>query len=212
MESTQKISFSKKEAISFGFKTAKENIFFFIALFIIWVLIAVITSVIQRTLDGEKQYLISFVFNILSLVINSVLSLGIVSIMLRLVDGKKAEFKDLYYTTKLFNFILASLIRTVITLVGFLLFIIPGIIFSIKFQYVEYFIVDKKMDAIDAIKASWEITKGVKWNLFLFGFLLGIINILGLFCIVVGLFITVPLTMVANAFVFRKLLNQTSLK
>jgi uncharacterized membrane protein len=132
--------------------------------------------------------------------------------MLKLVDGVKPEFKDLYYITKLFNFMLATLIKGFIVIVGLLLFIIPGIIFSIKLQYTEYFIVDKKMDAIDAIKASWEITKGVKGNLFLLGLLLGLINILGFLCLIVGLVITVPLSMVANAYVYRKLISQSSLK
>lgn len=204
--------FSKKEAIKFGFKTAKENILFFIGLFIIWVLIISISSVIQGSLNANRQYFIGLLFNLFTWVVDSVLSLGIVSIMLKFVDGKKPEFKDLYYTTKLFNFMLASIIKGFIVVIGFLLFIVPGIIFSIKLQFYEYYIVDKKMDAVDSLKASWEITKGVKWNLFLLGILLGLINILGLLCLIVGLLITVPLTMVANAWVYRKLLSQSSLK
>jgi len=40
---------------------------------------------------------------------------------------------------------------------------------------------------------------------------LGIINLLGLICLGVGLFATIPTTMVAMAFVYRKLLAQTEL-
>ena len=212
MVSIQPLGFSKKEVIVFGFNKAKENISFFIGLFVIWAVITIILTAFQNSLNANKQYLINLVFNLLYWVINSIFSLGFVNIMLKFVDGVKPKFKDLYYTTKLFNFILASFIKMVIVIGGLLLFIIPGIIFSIKLQFVEYFIVDKKMDALDAIKASWELTKGVKLNLFLLGFLLGLINLLGLLCFLVGLVITVPLSMVANAYVYRKLLNQISLK
>lgn len=205
-------NFSKKEAINFGFKIAKENIVFFIGLFIIWAFITFVTSAIQNSLNDNNQVLISFIFTFISWGVSSVLSMGIINILLKLVDGQKPDFKDLYYITKLFNFILASIIRGFIVLIGFLLFIIPGIIFSIKLQFTDYLIVDKKMDAVDAIKTSWEITKGVKLNLFLLGLLLGLINILGFLCLFVGLVITVPLSMVANAYVYRKLLSQSAPK
>ncbi len=212
MSTSQKRSFSKKEAINFGFKIAKENIVFFIGLFVIWGVITVISSSIQHTLNADKQSLISFMLALVSWVVTSIISMGFVNIILKFVDRKKPEYKDLYYITKLFNFMLASLIRGLIIAVGFILLIIPGIIFSIKLQFTEYLIVDKKMDAVDAIKASWEMTKGVKWNLFLLGLLLGLINILGFLCLLIGLIITVPLAMVAEAYVYRKLLSQSSFK
>jgi uncharacterized membrane protein len=42
----------------------------------------------------------------------------------------------------------------------------------------------------------------------LFGILLVFINILGALALLVSLFVTMPATMVANAFVYRKLLSQ----
>ena len=212
MQKHQNVSFSKREAIDFGFKIAKENIVFFIGLFVIWAVITIISSSIQHTLGVDKQTLMHFILTLVSWVISSIISMGFVNITLKFVDGKKPEYKDLYYITKLFNFMLASLIRGLIVVVGFILLIIPGIIFSIKLQFTEYLIVDKKMDAVDAIKASWEMTKGVKWNLFLLGLLLGLINILGFLCLVIGLIITVPLAMIAEAYVYRKLLSQSTIK
>jgi hypothetical protein len=202
-------NFSKKEAISVGFKIAKENVFFFIGVLVICALVTAFSSGIQESLNLNKQYTITLIFNLFMWVVNSVVSLGLINIALKLVDGQKPELKDLYYTTKLFNYILANLIKTVIIIAGFILFIIPGIIFSIKLQFSEYFIVDKKMDAIDSLKASWEVTKGIKWNLFLFGILLGLINLLGILCFLVGLVITVPLSMVATAYIYRKHLSQS---
>ena len=204
--------FSKKEAIKFGFEIAKKNIVFFLGVAVIWAFVVIISSSIQNSLNANKQFFVSFLFNLFMWVVNSIISMGIINITLKFVDKKKPKLQDIYYTQKVFNYILASIIRSVIVIFGFILFIIPGIIFSIKLQYAEYLIVDKKLDAVDSIKKSWEMTKGVKWNLFLLGILLGLINILGLLCVFVGLLITIPLSMVANAYVYRKLLGRANLK
>jgi uncharacterized membrane protein len=76
-------------------------------------------------------------------------------------------------------------------------------------QYTTYLIVDKNLGPIEAIKKSWSVTRGNTWNLFFFGILLGLINILGMVCLLVGLFITIPLGMLATTFVYRKLLLQS---
>ena len=91
---------------------------------------------------------------------------------------------------------------------GFLLLIIPGIIWAIGFQLAPYFVVDKGMDPLEALKKSWAATRGAKWNLFLFGLLLGLINMLGFLALMVGLLFTLPLSMVAMAYVYRKLAVQ----
>jgi uncharacterized membrane protein len=91
---------------------------------------------------------------------------------------------------------------------GFLL-IVPGIIFFIMFQYYGYFIVDKKMGPVEALKASAALTKGVRWKLFGFGLVIGLLNIGGALLLLLGLFVTIPVSQMAIAHVYRKLLPQT---
>ena len=52
---------------------------------------------------------------------------------------------------------------------------------------------------------SSKVTKGAKWDLFVFSLLLVAINIGGALCFLVGLLITVPMSAVSWAFVYRKL-------
>ena len=207
-----KRNFVKREAIDFGFEVAKRNVVFFVGVFVIWAIVSIFSSTIQGTLNSNKQFLLSFIFSILTWIISSIVSMGIINISLLFVEKKKPELRDIFYTKKVFNFILMSIIRTVIVIIGFILLIVPGLIFSIKLQFSDFLIVDKKLDAIDSLKGSWEMTKGVKMNLFIFRILLGLINLLGLLCLILGLFVTVPLTMVASAYVYKKLLAQSNLK
>lgn len=203
---TTKPHFSKKEAISLGFKLAKKNIIFFIGIFVIVVIISSISSAIQIGVALEKQPMLYILLNVLTFIVNAIIGMGLIKISLEFIDNKKPKFSDLFYVKPLVNFILASLIRGVITFIGFILLIIPGIIFSIRLQYVPYLIVDKNLPPVEAIKKSWKMTKGNTWNLFFFGILLFLVNVLGAILLLVGLFVTVPLTMLATTFVYRKLL------
>ena len=198
--------FSKKEAISFGFELAKKNIVFFIGLFVVVVVISILSGGVQMAAAFDKQPMIYIILYVVTFIVNSIVAMGLIKITLEIIDKRKPKFSDLFYVKPLINFILGSLIRGVITFIGFVLLIIPGIIFSIRLQFVTYLIVDKNMPAIDAVYASWNMTKGNTWNLLFFGILLCLVNLLGVLLILIGLFITVPLTMLATTFVYRKLL------
>ena len=107
----------------------------------------------------------------------------------------------------IFGIILVIKFQYNLIVLGIILLIILGIILAIKFQFFGYFIVDKGDGPIEALKKSSAITTGAKWNLFLLYLLLLLINLLGAIFLLIGLFVTIPTTMVAIAFVYRKLLN-----
>ena len=59
------------------------------------------------------------------------------------------------------------------------------------------------------MRRSSRITQDVKWRLFGFGVVVAIINMIGALCLLVGLFVTIPVTLLAYSSVYRKLLEQT---
>ena len=205
---TKKLNFSKREAINFGFETAKKNIFYFISVFVVIILINASLGILQVSLGGEGNPIGSLIVTVLRVVVGLIISMGLIKITLEFVDKGKPQVSDLFYTKSILNYFLVSVLRSLIIVVGFILFIIPGIIFSIKLQFATYLVIDKDMGVVDSLNKSWEMTKGVKWNLFLFSLLLVLINIVGLLALIVGLIITIPLSIIATAFVYRKLYSQ----
>ncbi len=195
--------FSKSEAINFGWKTMKANFGFFLLL---WVIVVAANLLPQAFVALSKDFVVVYALaTFASVLISFVIQLGIIRIVLKLIDKHKPTYKDLFYYKPLINYFFSSIVYSVIVGIGFLLLIIPGIILSIKLQFYTYFIVDKNAGPIEALQKSWEVTKGVKWNLFLFWWLLVGINILGALALGVGLFATIPTTMVAIGYVYRKL-------
>ena len=202
--------FTKREAIDFGFEVAKKNVIFFLSIFAILIIGNILINIIQNFVTQQNQLMFSFIVTVLKTIFGLVTGMGLIKISLEFIDRKKPQVSDLFYTKSIVNYFLVSLINGIIVVLGFILLIVPGIILSIKLQYSTYLVVDKNMGVIESIKKSWEMTKGVKMNLFLLDLLFIGINILGVLALLVGLIITVPLSMVASAFVYRKLLARVS--
>ncbi len=207
MEKSQK--FSKTEAIKFGWNIAKRELRFFFGLTVILILVNFIQNVLAK--DAKNlSFLFSLAFLILIFLVGLILQLGLIKISLNFVDNKKSRLIDLFTTHRpVFKFLTTSILYGFIVFAGFILLVIPGIIWAVKFQFFSYLIVDKEMGPIEALKKSSQITKGVKLNLLVFSLLLAGINILGVLALGIGLILTIPITMIATAYVYRKLLSQT---
>lgn len=205
-KTVKKAPFSIQDAVGFGFEKAKKNFFFYVVLFLLVIAVYILYFVLQFTLVAFMGGAGSALISIVNWVLSAVISMGLINVALKVVDNKKPVYKDVFFTDwkLIFVYIVANLMRSIAVVVGFLLFIIPGIILAIKLQYIEYFIVDKKM-GFEAINKSWDVTKGVKLKLFLLGIVLCLINVLGFLALFLGLFLTVPLSMLASAYVYRKL-------
>jgi uncharacterized membrane protein len=91
----------------------------------------------------------------------------------------------------------------------FVIVIVFAVRFGIQFGLCYYFVIDKGLGPVQAFKASSRTTMGVKWQLLGFGILCGLINLLGLLCLVVGVFAAYPTVLVASALVYRQLVAQT---
>ena len=81
-----------------------------------------------------------------------------------------------------------------------------GIYFSIRYQFLPYVILDyPDLSPTDMLKKASTLSKGSLVQLLGFAIILGLINLLGLICIVLGLIITIPLTKIAHAGAYQYL-------
>ena len=149
-------------------------------------------------------------FNIIYWIAQTIISIGIIKIVLKFLADEKPEFVELFrFQGNFWRYVGSSILYGLIVIGGIILFIVPGIYWAIKFQFFGYCVVDQKLGPVEALKKSSKITYQVKWKLLGFGLVMVGINILGFLCLFVGLFATIPTTMIAFAYVYRKLLSQT---
>ncbi len=89
-------------------------------------------------------------------------------VFLKAARNEEVEVKDMFsvFGPHYWEIVLASLLVSVIIGIGFVLLVVPGIIFLCRLAFVPYLVVDKKYKAVDAISKSWEMTKGFAWTIF----------------------------------------------
>ncbi|MDD5508675.1 MAG: hypothetical protein PHD25_10200 [Bacteroidales bacterium] len=103
------------------------------------------------------------------------------------VRGEKLVMKDILKPfDDYLNVILANLLTGAIIIFGFFLLIIPGILFAVKLSFVPYLVMEKKLDPVEAVKTSWNMTYGVSWTIFWMAIVSFFIYIAGLICLLIG--------------------------
>ncbi|PFG41262.1 putative membrane protein [Georgenia soli] len=143
--------------------------------------------------------------NLIFTVINFAITTGLVSAALQTVDGRRLAFGDFFRVPNFAQALLAAVIMAILTVVGFILLIIPGLVVLVLGMFYLQFAIDRRLQAIDAIKASFRLVVdnlGVALVLILAS--LGVL-ILGAIALGVGLLVAIPMVGIATVFVYRRL-------
>jgi uncharacterized membrane protein len=202
--------FSKSKAIAFGWEVTKKNFWFFLGLLIIVFLVQDIPASVAKSLHKSHLYL-SVAIRIVAFIINTIISIGLVKISLKLYgNSDKPRFSDLFsYHNLFFKYFFANVLFILGVCVGLMLLIVPGFILLIKCQFYGYLVVDKGMGPLESLKRSFAITRGNFWNLALFDLLVLGICSLGILAFLIGLFVALPITLMATVFVYRFLIEKS---
>jgi uncharacterized membrane protein len=119
---------------------------------------------------------------------------GYTVFFLNLIRQEDIRYERLFEGYKDFiRTFLMEFLFTIAILIGFLLFIIPGIILSVGLCMAPFILKDDKdISAMDALMKSWQLTQGHKMKLFWLGLsFIGWI-ILSFFTLGIGFFLLVP--------------------
>lgn len=197
--------FSIGEAVGFGWETFKKNYLLFIAL-----------AAIDLIISGLPNFKLEIAKNVSSTInpviwlLEELVQIGVITIVLKVIDSKKTDLGDMFENIRLYwRYLSGTLLYGLIVFIGFILLIVPGVIWAIKYQFYGYLIIDKKMKPMDALRKSAEITEGERWNLFILGFALFGVILLGVLALGIGIFAALPVVWIAVAFIYRKLLKST---
>jgi hypothetical protein len=101
-------------------------------------------------------------------------------------------------------YVIASLVTTLATAFGFVLLIVPGVILALGLWMTGFFLLDRGLDPIAAIRASWEASRGQKGAFFVLALAeLGVI-ILGFSACCVGFFAASMVALLARTVVYLR--------
>ncbi|MDA9892993.1 DUF975 family protein [Flavobacteriaceae bacterium] len=130
----------------------------------------------------------------LSFLLAGPLQLGLCFFFLNLVRGEETRFELLFEGFKpLLTVLLSYAIIAALTIVGLILLIVPGIIVALGFSMTYYVIADDPEITFQvALEQSWKLTDGYKMELLVLNLRFIPWYLLGLLCLIVGVFAVIP--------------------
>jgi len=126
----------------------------------------------------------------ITFLVRPIITYGANMMFIQAVRDQEPDIKWLFrgFQSNYVNIVLANLLTFAIVAMGFVALIIPGLILACRLTFVSYLVMDKELDPIHAIEESWRMTKGYGWTIFGMGIVSIFIFILGLICLIVGVF------------------------
>jgi hypothetical protein len=170
---------------------------FFVELVVVSIVYAVLSGPVglfQWQVDRFEWFLVPLVMFAIAygVFVAGPIQYGTNWVFLKAVRGERIEIRDMFivFQKNYWNAVIAKIVVGVIVGLGIVMLIVPGIIFACRLAFVPYLVVDREMDVMDALRVSWDMTRGHGWQIFLMGFLAIFIVIAGLVLLFVGVFIS----------------------
>ena len=192
--------FSIKDSLICGWEAFLAHYTVFVPVVFLSLAISFISNYIGK--DGLSTITVATV--VLGSIAQVIIGMGLTKIALKITRGEPVAFDDAFSTAHLFfSYLGANLLYGLIVAAGFLLLIIPGVLWMVTYWLFQYILIDKESGALVSLSEAKHISKGVRWPLFKFMMVVIALNIAGAITFMIGLFFTVPVTVVATAYVYR---------
>lgn len=149
--------------------------------------------------------IVGFVFSLVAQVVATLLSAAAIRGALDVVEGQPVSFGAMFERWDKLQVLVAALLITVVSAVGFALCILPGFVVVFLTWFANYFIVGGGRSAIDGITESVRFASAHLGGLLLLALLSVLVCLAGLLACLVGLLVAIPVVTIASAYAFREL-------
>lgn len=164
-------------------------------------------GVIDRSMSDIMRLVATSVGGILWIVVLSFMLGGLTTTALKAARGQPVTYADPFSGGRYFiQFFVALIVSSVATTIGTALCIVPGVILALGLSLQAFLIVDQDLPGVEALKRSWELTKGHRLNIFLFWIISLFVVFAGELACFFGVFlISYPLLMIAFAWIYLRI-------
>src|SRR3990167_5151141 len=195
-------AFSIVESLQFGWHTMRAHSALVFQVVLTLLALEVARAIVQKVLAGTALGLLA---SLVLFAATAVLGIGATRIALRLAQGHSAHYADIVPPMRLlWPYIAASLLAGLAVVGGLILLILPGVFVAVRLSMVRFEVIDGA-GIRESLNKSWALTDGHFWHLLGFLLVMILLNIMGAALLMVGLLISIPVTMIAYAQVYQKL-------
>jgi hypothetical protein len=135
----------------------------------------------------------------------SILHAGVLYMFVRRIRGEDVQLGDMFagFNIAPLPLFLGGLLVAVLTALGMILCIAPGVYLAVGYLFVLPLIIDKKLDFWPAMEVSRQVVTKHWWSMFLFAIVLVLIICLGALACGLGLIIAIPVVFAAAMYVYE---------
>jgi uncharacterized membrane protein len=173
-------------ALGYGWRSLKPN---FLVFFLAALVIMVFQSPISDRQVQEASGILSLLLVAYGLLFYPLVNYGADKIFLMGARGDDVKIKHIVDGVyRYIDVILAALLTFGLIGISLVVFIIPGVYVACRLVFTSYLVMDEGLDPVEAVEASWRMTKGHVLKVFFLGLLALPIIVGGLVLLIVGVF------------------------
>lgn len=147
---------------------------------------------------------------IVNIFILPILTAGYFYAAAKMDRGEKLSFHDFFQGfNSWLNIFIGATLAGLITFLGFILFIVPGIYLVVSYSFLYPFMVNAKFEYWEAMEASRKLITKNFWDILGFILALILLNILGILLFGIGVLITLPVTYLSIYSAFKNILPES---
>ncbi len=149
---------------------------------------------------------------LISLVVGGPMSGGLYLFLLKKIRKQPAEFGDIFlgFSTAFVPLMLGYIVSGLLSGIGVLFCIIPGVYLGVAWMFTLALIIDKKLDFWPAMELSRKVVTRHWWQLFGLVLVLGLLTFVGFLACCVGVFVTGTLASIAFMYAYEDIFGARS--
>jgi len=135
---------------------------------------------------------------------------GLYLLYLSRLRGQPAGFETAFkgFSLAFLQLMLVSIVSTVLTGLGLVLCILPGVYLAVSWMFALALVIDKRMEFWAAMELSRKVVTKHWWAVFGLALVAGLVGALGLIACVIGIFITLPIAFGAIAYAYEDIFGR----
>ncbi len=178
-----------------------------------FVILSLLSELMSSNIHGNEFVIgvgfIAALFSLFALVVNFWIQITFFYAIKEKDLAVNAKNLLMFSWDKIYSSSWVTFLVAIMLIGGFILFIVPGVIFSIWFSLALYVFVFEDIKGMPALYASKELVKGYWWPLFarffVFGLITAIIGIVPVIGGVLNIFFIMPLSIIYGYFIYQNL-------
>lgn len=138
-------------------------------------------------------------------VITTIAAAGLLKMAFDVLDGREASLGTMLEGWDKVQVVVSTILVGIATFIGIILCVLPGIAVIVFTAFTTAFVVDKKLGAVEAIKASIDLVRNNLGPAIVWMLLALVCGVVGAIACGVGLLVAVPVILISQAYTLRAL-------